>query len=46
MGRVEWNGTEDNTFENNLGRRGFFQLFEIGFEELGMFDRSLFKKCI
>lgn len=28
------NGTEDNAFENNLSRRVFFQLFEIGFEEI------------
>lgn len=27
------NGTEDNAFENK-SRRGFFQLFEIGFEEI------------
>lgn len=44
---AQGHGTEENTFENNFGRRGFLQIFEIGFEELDMFDISfLFKNYL
>lgn len=39
------NGTE-SAFKNNVDRRGYFKLSEIGFEEILMFDTSLlYKDC-